>query len=46
MLPADAGAAADARERNREFMAKAACALFAAGAVFFASIITVLIQFQ
>ncbi len=43
-LPADAGADAEAQERHRELIAHMTSVLFAAGAVFFASIVAVLIQ--
>ena len=45
-LPADAGADAEAQEQHRELIAHMTSVLFAAGAVFFASIVAVLIQLQ
>jgi len=45
-LAADAGAEAEAREQNRELIARATSVLFAAGAVFIASLVAVLIQLQ
>jgi hypothetical protein len=45
-LAADIAAEAEAQEQQRELIARLACVTFAAGAVFFASIIAVLIQLQ
>jgi hypothetical protein len=45
-LAADIAADAEAREQQRELIARMACVLFAVGAVFFASIVAVLIQLQ
>ena len=45
-LPADAGVDAEAQERHRELITHMTSVLFAAGAVFFASIVAVLIQLQ
>jgi hypothetical protein len=45
-LAADIGAEAEAQEQQRELIARTACVLFAAGAVFLASIVAVLIQLQ
>jgi hypothetical protein len=45
-LAADIVAEAEAQEQQRELIARLACVTFAAGAVFFASIIAVLIQLQ
>jgi hypothetical protein len=45
-LAADIAAEAEAREQQRELIARMACVLFAVGAVFFASIVAVLIQLQ
>jgi hypothetical protein len=46
VLPADASVDADAQERHRELMARITSVLFATGAVFFASLMAVLIQLQ
>jgi hypothetical protein len=46
VLPADAGVDAEAQERHRELTARVTSALFAAGAVFLASLVAVLIQLQ
>jgi hypothetical protein len=45
-LAADIAADAEAQEQRRELMAHTACVLFAAGAVFLASIVAVLIQLR
>ena len=45
-LPTDIALDAEARERQRELVARITSVLFAAGAVFFASIVAVLIQLQ
>jgi hypothetical protein len=45
-LAVDVAAEAEVQERQRELIARMACVLFAAGAVFFASIVAVLIQLQ
>jgi hypothetical protein len=45
-LAADIAAESEAQEQQRELIARTACVLFAAGAVFFASIVAVLIQLQ
>jgi hypothetical protein len=45
-LAADIAAEAEAQEQQRELIARMACVLFAAGGVFFASIVAVLTQLQ
>jgi hypothetical protein len=45
-LAGDIAAEAEAHEQQRELIARTACILFAAGAVFFASVVAVLIQLQ
>jgi hypothetical protein len=45
-LPVDAGAGAEAQEQNRELIARVTSVLFAAVAVFFASIVAVLMQLR
>jgi len=45
-LAADIVAEAEAQEQQRELIARLACVSFAAGGVFFASLIAVLIQVQ
>ena len=46
VLPADTGLDAEAQQRRRESVARITSVLFAAGAVFFASLVAVLIQLQ
>ncbi len=45
-LTADIAGEAEAQEQQRELIARLTCVTFAAGAVFFASFIAVLIQLQ
>jgi len=45
-LATDIAAEAEAQEQQRELIARMVCVLFAAGAVFLASIVAVLIQLQ
>jgi hypothetical protein len=45
-LAADAGAKVEAREQNRELIARAATVLFATGSVFLASTVAVLTQLR
>jgi len=45
-LPAEVGLDAEAQEGHRELIARVTSVLFAAGAVFFASIVAVLIQLR
>jgi hypothetical protein len=46
VLPANGGVNAEAQERHRESIARITFLLFATGAVFFASLVAVLIQLQ